>query len=332
MREASTIRKKLARWYQHACRDLPWRASRDPYRIWISEVMLQQTRVSAVLPYYRRFLERFPNVQALAGASEEEVLASWAGLGYYSRARNLRLAANQIVALGGFPRDCDSIRQLAGVGEYTAAAVASIAFGEPRAVLDGNVTRVLARLTADPGLVTSAATRGRLRVLAGRLLDRRQPGRHNQALMELGATVCLPKTPRCALCPLAGSCEARRNGTPDLHPVKRRRSAPVAIEKTLVAVERNGCLLLRQRPPDASRLAGFWELPEAGELPGAKPRGTAGSFRHNITNHDYRICVVVATLRRTPGDFRWIRKDRLAGMALSTATRKALAILPESIR
>ena len=177
-------------------RDLPWRRTRDPYAIWISEIMLQQTRVAAVIPYYERFLKRFPRVEDLAQASETEVLSLWSGLGYYSRARNLQKAARQIVEAGGFPRDYASIRELAGVGDYTAAAVASIAFGLPHAAVDGNVRRVVMRLAGDAAADVGA--------IATQLLDRRDPGRWNQAVMELGATVCLPREPLCAGMPCIG--------------------------------------------------------------------------------------------------------------------------------
>src|SRR5579872_3965323 len=196
--DARLIRRRLVNWYLRNRRDLPWRRTSDPYRIWVSEVMLQQTRAQAVIPYYEKFLARFPDAASLAAADEAEVLALWSGLGYYSRARNLQRAARRISAAGVFPRDYDSIRALDGVGDYTAAAVASIAFGLPHAVLDGNVMRVLARLDNDAADISAASTRARLRARAQELLDGRRPGIFNQALMELGATICVPKTPQCA--------------------------------------------------------------------------------------------------------------------------------------
>ena len=197
-----SLRLKLTRWYDRAQRDLPWRRTRDPYAIWISEVMLQQTRVAAVIPYYHRFLERFPDAAALAQAPEPELLALWSGLGYYSRARNLQKAARQILESGTFPNDYASILELAGVGTYTAAAIASISFGLPHAVVDGNVRRVLARWTNDGHADTQQ--------IADRLLDRRDPARWNQAVMELGATICLPREPLCGECPVAAHCASRR--------------------------------------------------------------------------------------------------------------------------
>ncbi len=286
--------------------------------------MLQQTRVAAVLPYYERFLERFPDPASLAAAPLEEVLAAWAGLGYYSRARNLHQAARRIASAGAFPSDYASLRALPGVGAYTAAAVASIAFGLPYAVVDGNVLRVLARLSADSGDIGAATTRRRLQAVAQQLLDRRRPGEFNQALMELGATVCLPRRPACAACPLERLCEARRRGHETELPRKRRPGAPTRITKTLLLIERGGRILLRKR--HAGRLAGFWELPEAGELPGARLVRQCGEFRHAITSHDYRLRVVEADPAQVPDGFRWIPRARLPTLPLATTARKALAL------
>src|ERR1700730_476619 len=183
--DLSSFRKQLLACFRQFQRDLPWRRTRDPYRIWISEIMLQQTRVAAVIPYYERFLVRFPDVARLASAPEQELLAAWAGLGYYSRARNLQRAAKKILELGAFPGDYLSLRDLAGVGEYTAAAIASMAFNLPHAVLDGNAIRVLSRLAAEEGNIGSGAVRKRLGEVADALLDRKRPGEFNQALMEL---------------------------------------------------------------------------------------------------------------------------------------------------
>jgi len=199
--------------------------------------MLQQTRAGVVVPYFERFLARFPNIQALARASEQEVLAAWSGLGYYGRARNLHRAARLIAARGRFPRDYATIRELPGIGEYTAAAVASIAFGLPHATVDGNVRRVLSRLTCSSEGLAEAASK---------LLDREDPGRYNQALMELGAMICLPGDPRCGTCPVAGLCGARRQGRVKDFPIRRRRPAPVRVAKTLLVVEKRGKLLLRE--------------------------------------------------------------------------------------
>jgi A/G-specific adenine glycosylase len=313
------------RWYKRERRELPWRKTKDPYPIWISEIMLQQTRVAAAIPYYERFLERFPNVEALAAAAEEEVLAQWSGLGYYSRARNLLRAARLIVQSGGFPRDYDSIRTLPGVGDYTAAAIASIAFGLPRAALDGNVIRVLARLLDERGDIGSAKTRKRLAQAAERLLDRKRPGEFNQALMELGATICLPREPQCPRCPFAAMCQARRSGVERQLPVKRRAVQWVRVAKTLLVIRKGDRILLRQRDAASSQMAGFWELPEAELLPRAVLGERLATVAHTITNHRYRLSIVSATLRRVPRGFSWIEKEELSRIPLSTASRKALA-------
>lgn len=286
--------------------------------------MLQQTRVAAVLPYYRRFLRRFPNLKRLAAASEDEVLQAWSGLGYYQRARNMHRAARRIVESGGrFPNEYSAIRALPGIGDYTAAAIASIAFGQPYAVVDGNVIRVLSRILAERGNVRSAPARTRLRKAAEHLLDRDRPGDFNQALMELGATVCLPRTPQCAGCPVAKWCRARRLGIERQLPVRRR---PPRIEKatrTLLVVQRNGALLLKRRPV-GGQLEGFFELPEPADLPGARLGPKLGEFRHAITRRRYRIRLRAAELDLLPSEFLWLSPDQLNAVPMTTATRKAL--------
>src|SRR5260370_1740295 len=198
------IRLRILTWYRKHKRELPWRGTSDPYRIWISESMLQQRRVAAVIPYYERFLERFPDVAALASAPEQALLRAWAGLGYYSRVRNLQKAAKKILELGSFPSDHSTIRGLPGVGDYTAAAIASIAFGLRHAVLDGNVKRVLSRLTGERGSIDSVAVRNRLVDIADLLVDPERAGELNQGVMELGATVCLPQRPLWPPCAAVG--------------------------------------------------------------------------------------------------------------------------------
>ena len=289
--------------------------------------MLQQTRVAAVIPYFERFLERFPDVESLARAPEEELLALWSGLGYYSRARNLQRAAQTIVELGGFPQDYDGWRRLPGVGDYTAAAIASIAFNRPHAVADGNVMRVVARLENDHGDIRSSAVRKRLAALAQELLDPRRPGEHNQAMMELGAVVCLPRKPQCGVCPLAELCAACRAGVQESLPIRSAGPPPRRIDSTLLVIERGSRLLLRLRPPDENRLPGFWELPEAGHLPDARLAAPCGEFRHSITNHRYRVRVVRARWDAPPPDgLRWIPRSRLDDLPLTTMARKALAL------
>jgi A/G-specific adenine glycosylase len=226
-RKLVPFRKQLLAWFRQFQRDLPWRRARDPYRIWLSEIMLQQTRVAAVIPYYERFLARFPNVRALAEAPQEEVLRLWSGLGYYSRARNLQKAAQEIVAKHGgkFPANLGDALALPGIGDYTAAAILSIAYGTKLAVLDGNVARVLARLGAIRGDLRETHRWRNLQGSADHLLALKSPGEWNQAMMELGATLCTPRAPQCLLCPVAQFCRARRLGLADRLPEKRKKRA-----------------------------------------------------------------------------------------------------------
>jgi A/G-specific adenine glycosylase len=324
--DAAAIRRGLLKWYGKHKRDLPWRRTADPYRIWISEIMLQQTRVAAVIPYYERFLTLFPDASALASAPEQELLAAWAGLGYYTRARNLQKAARAIVELPCFPGDYAALRALPGVGDYTAAALASIAFGKPHAVLDGNVLRVLSRLVAERGDIQSQTVRGGLRGLAETLLDRKRPGEFNQALMELGAVVCLPKQPRCSDCPVRLHCQARQQGIESQLPLNGVRPSASRCELHLLVIEKAGKILLWQRPAGSPRLAGFWELPERGQMPDAKIHGRVAGFRHTIVHTTYLVEVDRATVQAAPKGFRWLAKGNLASMPLSTIARKALIL------
>src|SRR5581483_10874350 len=324
------LRRNLLKWYRLHRRDLPWRRTSDPYRIWISEIMLQQTRVAAVIPYYERFLRLFPHPAALASAPEKELLAAWAGLGYYSRARNLQKAARTIVDLARFPSDYSALLELPGVGAYTAAAVVSIAFGRPHAVLDGNVARVLSRLTAQPGDIRSPNTRIELQKFAGALLHPKRPGEFNQALMELGATICVPKKPLCPHCPLHLDCQARIRGLENQLPVARVRPNAGREEKQILVIEKNRKLLLRKRSSDAERLAGFWELPDRDQVPGATAiRGPLARFRHTIVHTTYLVEVYKADLHRVPNGLQWLAKQDLVEFPLSTITKKALARLKE---
>jgi A/G-specific adenine glycosylase len=306
---------------------LPWRASCDPYRIWISEIMLQQTRVAAVIPYYQRFLLRFPNIEALASAPEHDLLAAWAGLGYYARARNLHSSAKKILELGTFPSDYDSIRALDGVGDYTAAAIASIAFNRPHAALDGNAIRVLSRLTAERGNVASGVVRKRLGVAASRIIDPKRPGEFNQAWMELGAVICIPNQPLCSSCPLEEQCAARRAGCERELPLKIPRATPIDVEKQLLVIAKGGNILAWQRTAESRRLAKFWELPEPAQLPDVAIGVRIGTVRHTIVNTRYSIQVHQASTRSVPKGFHWLAKNTLNEFPLSTAAKKALACL-----
>jgi A/G-specific adenine glycosylase len=250
-RELAKFRKQLLAWFRKFQRELPWRRDKDPYRIWLSEIMLQQTRVAAVIPFYERFLERFPDIRALAAAPEEEVLRLWSGLGYYSRARNLQRSAQLIVAKHGgeFPRTVEAALALPGIGSYTAAAVLSIAFGGKHAVLDGNVARVLARLDAVRGDLREGGRWQALQNSADESLDPRAPSDWNQAMMELGAMVCTPRSPQCLVCPVAEFCRARKLGLTEVIPEKRKKRATVRITlAAAVLVDSRGRTLLLPPP------------------------------------------------------------------------------------
>jgi A/G-specific adenine glycosylase len=247
-RELLAFRKQLLTWFRQFQRDLPWRRTKDPYRIWISEIMLQQTRVAAVIPYYERFLARFPDVRALADAPQEEVLRLWSGLGYYSRARNLQKAAQQIVAQHGgeFPQNEEAVLALPGIGPYTGAAILSIAFGAKHAVLDGNVARVLARLGAIRGDLRESRRWQSLQGTAQKLLDPKAPGDWNQSMMELGAMVCTPRAPQCLLCPVAKFCRGRQSGEPESFPEKhkKREAVQIVLATAVFCTPRGQTLLL----------------------------------------------------------------------------------------
>jgi A/G-specific adenine glycosylase len=253
-RDLGEIRKRLLSWFRKYRRALPWRLNKDPYRIWLSEIMLQQTRVAAVIPYYQRFLERFPDIRALAEAPDEEVLRLWSGLGYYSRARNLQRAAQQMVSTHGgeFPRTAVEALALPGIGSYTAAAILSIAFGARLAVLDGNVARVLARLDAVHGDLREKRQWQGLQRSADELLDPKSPSNWNEAMMELGAMICTPRSPQCLLCPVAEFCRARRLGLTEVIPERRKKRATVEITLAVaVFLDHRGCTLLLPPPHKA---------------------------------------------------------------------------------
>ncbi len=250
------FRKKLLAWFAAFQRDLPWRRTKDPYRIWLSEIMLQQTRVAAAIPYYERFFERFPDVKALAETPEEEVLLLWAGLGYYSRARNLHKAARQIVAEhhSHFPDTLEKALALSGIGSYTAAAILSIAYGKKLAVLDGNVARVIARLGAVRGDLRTGSLWQELQKTADGLLAPRAPGDWNQAMMELGATICTPRSPQCLLCPVGEFCQARKRGLTDVIPERQNKRATMEITlAALVLVDPQERTLLLPPPKSGTK-------------------------------------------------------------------------------
>lgn len=294
--------------------------------------MLQQTRVAAVIPYYERFLERFPTVQVLAQAREQDVLHSWSGLGYYSRARNIQKAAMRIAEAGAFPSTYEEIRALPGIGDYTAAAVGSIAFELPHAAIDGNALRVLSRVTAEPGDIGVATSRKRLTAVANAWLNRRRPGDFNQAVMELGATICLPRSPECPKCPLSRYCEVYQKGVTADYPVKAVKGQRSEIRESLFYVERRGKVLFWQRDRASKRLAGFWELPGASQLQRTVECTKAGEFRHTIVNTTFYISVMRASIGLTPAGCTWISKNSLHELPLSTTAKKALLCLNKGSR
>nr|WP_158942702.1 A/G-specific adenine glycosylase [Granulicella sp. S190] len=337
--DAALFRRKLSTWYRAHARVLPWRNVTDPYRTWLSEVMLQQTRVAAVIEHYQHFLRRFPTILALALAPEAEVLASWSGLGYYRRARMLHKAAKFVTEeLGGaLPSTSVELRTLPGIGEYTSAAIASIAFGESIAVVDGNVERVLLRLTGRPEK-RDASGRAFVQQQASALVPNRRiskranaAGDHNQAMMELGATICLPKAPLCLNCPVYSMCRTRgEHLTP---PRKVQLSRPAAYLLSLRKRGTNTEVLLQLRTEDASLMPGMYELPP---LPQDSVQGREPMLRlrHAITNTNYYVQVYAPSgpqdrgLRRSvpaaKNDLHWIQTNRLATRPLTGLTRKVL--------
>jgi len=347
------IRAPLLRWYDAHARDLPWRRSRDPYAIWISEAMLQQTRVETVIPYWERFLERFPTVESLARASLDEIYTIWTGLGYYSRARNLKAAAETLVADhgGALPDTAEELRGLRGIGRYTAGAVASIAFDREEPLVDGNVIRVLTRWI---GIREDSARKEvveRLWARAAELVRGPRPGDLNQALMELGATLCTPRTPRCPACPIRRGCDARAQGDAETLPRKRPRAKQKPLRAIAVWIERGGKILAVRRP-EQGLMAGRWELPggEIAENEEARDRLSdlleariglrirdpepLGSIEHLFTHRRLRLEVFRGQARtgervRLAGfeAHRWIDPRRFLELAHAGSTRKALTLL-----
>ena len=368
-RELSEFRKKLLGWFDQFQRDLPWRRTHDPYRIWLSEIMLQQTRVAAVVPYYQRFLERFPDVRSLAEASEEEVLRLWSGLGYYSRGRNLQRAAQIIVAKhrGVVPQTEREILALPGIGPYTAAAILSIAFASKQAVLDGNVARVVSRLGAIGGDLRDSLRWRQLQSSADDLLDQKSPSDWNQAMMELGAMVCTPRAPQCLFCPVSGFCRARQLGLAESIPEKRKLREKMQVTlASAVLLDGHGNTLLLPPPqavpehttPEevATLVSKMWHFPTVSvqknpvaelrsflkELSFTSKRQAADleplpRVRHAVTYRDIVLLpfrVLVAKLPRRHEAKRILLPElaSLSSLAISNLTRKvAQAALSESV-
>lgn len=317
------ISTKLLAWFAEAKRDLPWRKEpRDPYRVWISEVMLQQTRVDVVVPYYQRFLQRFPTLRALAQAPLDDVLALWSGLGYYARARNLHSAAR--AAGSALPRTCAELRELPGFGPYTAAAVASLAYNENVPLVDGNVARVLARVHALRGDAKARAWK-----VAAEILPAGRAGEFNEALMELGATVCTPRSPACGRCPIRTLCAVQMKGLdPQRFPAPRKKPVRPLLEWDALALRRaDGAVLLARRPAGAL-FAGLWDLPQtmpAGIRIHGKTAG-CGAVEQTLTHREVRVMVRSARASGTPqsADVRWVAPEGLVGLGLSSLARKSL--------
>ena len=320
MKELELLPIPLLEWYRDNARDLPWRREPTPYRVWLSEVMLQQTRVAAVLDYYRRFLAAAPTVEALAALEEDELMKLWQGLGYYSRARNLHKAAKQIVSdFGGtFPDNYPDIRVLSGVGDYTAAAVSSIAFGLPTPAVDGNVLRVVSRICADEGDILSPATKKRYTQALAEIIPVKSPGDFNQAMMELGATVCLPNgTPLCDKCPAKNFCRARLEGKTDKIPVKAPKKPRKIEERTVFLLFFEGKVALRRREKKGL-LAGLWEYPNAlgAKMPpewGINPETLTKTAvgKHIFTHIEWHMTALTGELTSPELPEGWIWADRV---------------------
>ncbi len=358
------FRANLLKWFHLEKRTLPWRERRDPYRIWISEIMLQQTRVAAVIPYYERFMKRFPTIQVLAGAQIESVLQFWAGLGYYSRARNLHQAAKQIVAQheGEFPREMDAALNLPGIGAYTSAAILSIAYGFPAAVLDGNVARVLARLGAVEGDLRAQERWGMLNDAANTLLDAKNASDWNESMMELGATVCTPRAPRCEACPIANFCRARALGIQNDLPAKRvkRATERVTIAAAVLLDSENRTMLVKNSSESASTesaglFSRLWQFPavvvrgealaeiaeELGRIFGANATARKLHLQlleianHTVTFRRIRLAPYLIRVGRLPSaddsTKKQIALNGVAKLAVSSATRKIAALASKAV-
>jgi len=339
---------KLLAWYGASGRTLPWRNTRDPYRIWLSEIMLQQTGVDAVIPYYRRFTDFYPEVAALAAAPVEEVIERWAGLGYYRRARNLHAAAGEIVArfAGRFPDDVDDLQSLPGVGRSTAGAIMALAFDRPEPILDGNVRRVLCRLCAYGDDPRTAAAERQLWAWSQELVSREHPHDYTQAIMDLGAILCTPRRPRCSECPLCELCLGYVRGDAEQLPVRtKRKTTPVRRQVALV-IERAGRIMVCRRGLDGM-LGGLWEFPSRPVADGesadeaaaalaanhaAESPGLLGGVRHVYSHFRLDLTVYAAGQRGSDkvaenSDCRWLTREELAETALHGAHLKALPLL-----
>lgn len=348
----AVIRRALLQWFRSNARSLPWRGSRDPYTVWLSEIILQQTRVEQGLPYFERFITAYPTVHELANAREDEVLKLWEGLGYYSRARNLLKAARVVASEWGgqFPREPEALERLPGAGRYTAGAIASIAFDVRAPLVDGNVSRVLARLFNLTACIDSAATKDLLWRMAGELVPRKCPGDFNQALMELGARICTPKAPLCDACPIRKYCEAHRTGTQAERPVRPAKKAVPHRRYAVAIIEKRGKYLIAKRPSNGL-LGGLWEFPGAENPAGHIHRDALARAMKDVldievtpgerigaVNHVYshlRVTLHVfrceyrsgAPIPRWHAEVQWAGKSQLGGYAFSKANQKIIELI-----
>lgn len=346
------IRRNLLAWYRREARDLPWRRTRDPYAIWLSEILLQQTRVEQGIPFYERFLKAFPTVADLAAADEEHVLKAWEGLGYYARARHMHKAAKLIVSERGgrLPATVEEWQTLPGVGRYSAGAIVSIAHGRRAPILDGNVKRVLARLLDLEESIDDHATTQAMWDRAERLVPAKDPGAFNQSLLDLGATICVPRTPRCHACPVRRHCLAFARGTQEHRPVRRERKPRPFHETVGAVIRRNGQFLLAKRPANGL-LSGLWEFPGGRVEPGethqqalrrllrelfgieVKVRGLIASTEHGYSHMKVRLtvyrCDIVEGTPRPANHARvkWVPRARLSQYALPNVNRKILHLV-----
>ena len=347
--DPAEVSRRLLAWYGREGRDLPWRETRDPYRIWLSEIMLQQTTVAAVIPYYKRFLERFPTLDTLATASLDDVITLWAGLGYYSRARNLHRTAQQIMAeaAGAFPDTLEDLTALPGIGRSTAGAILSIAFDIPAPILDGNVRRVLVRLFAWMEDPRSSRAEKQLWAWAGALTPEVDPHDYAQAIMDLGATLCTPREPDCGSCPLQEICLACKKGLTTALPVTRKKSKTPVRQHVALIINSPAGILLRHRPSDGC-LGGLWEVPAVDLSSGLKPEQTAARLLSDLglhgelnksseIRHAYSHFKLELTVFRTevnPAEIiaersahRWCGGTELESLPLHGAHRKAYNLL-----
>jgi A/G-specific adenine glycosylase len=355
--DVDRLQPRLLAWYQNHRRDLPWRRTSDPYRIWISEVMLQQTQVKTVLPYFERFCRRFPTLADLAAAEQQSVLKSWEGMGYYARARNFHRAARLVMdRMGGrIPEDWRAFRSLPGVGDYIAAAVLSIAFGRPHAVVDGNVKRVLARLFAMEQPVNISRTHSFFQAAADRLLLQKDPGTFNQAMMELGALVCTPAKPDCAKCPISGACRARKASRVAEYPLRQAQRRPPLHRIAVGVVIKNGRLLITRRPTNGL-LGGLWEFPGGKIEKGESADQTClreimeevnlrveiechlKRVKHAYTHFRIEMDVFCCRYRsgrvrlNGPADFRWIRPGEIEAYPFPKANHKFIPHLKKMLQ